>query len=348
MPLRPRHALFLLVVAAIALDVLHSPPVLVFFVAAAAIVPLARLMGTATEELAARTGATIGGLMNATLGNAAELIIGIFALKAGLIDLVKASITGSIIGNLLLVLGLSLLVGGLKYQNLRFNARSAGMNAALLALAVVGLGVPALFDLSHPSADPEVIYKLSYIVAGMMLLVYVLSLLFTLRTHRELFRSEGHDEPPKWSARRSVITLVAATVFVAWLAEILVGVTEDTTARLGVSEFFLGVIIIPLVGNAAEHGAAVIVAARNKIDLSFAIAVGSSAQIALFIAPVLVFLSVALGHPMSLSFNGFEVAAVALATGVVTVISLDGESHWLEGAQLLAVYGILAAAFFFF
>ena len=331
-----------------ALEFLHASPSLVFIASAIAIVPLAGLMGIATEELAARTGPTFGGLMNATLGNAAELIIGIFALRAGLIELVKASLTGSIIGNLLLILGLSLFVGGLGRQTQTFNRQAAGMNVALLALAVVGLVVPALFDFTHPRGDPFVLEELSITVAVVLMIVYALSLLFSLRTHREMFRPEGAHEPPHWSLRRAVTLLVVATALVAWLSEILVGATEATITDLGVSELFIGIIIIPLVGNAAEHGAAVMMAAKDKMDLSFAIAVGSSTQIALFVAPLLVFLSLLLGQPMDLAFTAFEVAAVALGVGVVTVISLDGESNWLEGAQLLAVYGILAAAFFFF
>ena len=343
-----RYAPLVLVPAAIALEVIHAPPVLIFIVCAAAIIPLAHFMGVATEELAARTGPTIGGLMNASLGNAAELIIGIFALRAGLIDLVKASITGSIIGNLLLILGLSIFVGGLKHQTQEFNPRAAGMNVALLVLAVVGLVVPALFDFAHPEGDPAALEHLSEFVAVALIAIYGLSLLFSLKTHREMFRAKVAHEEPKWSLRRSLVALLVATAFVAWLSEILVGVTEETIARLGVSELFLGVIIIPLVGNAAEHGAAVMMAAKNKMDLSFAIAVGSSTQIALFVAPLMVFISLLLGNPMNLAFTAFEVTAVALSVGVVTVIALDGESNWLEGAQLLAVYGILAAAFYFF
>ncbi len=337
-----------LVPATLILELMHAPATLVFLMAALAIVPLAHLMGIATEELAARTGPTFGGLMNATLGNAAEVIIGIFALRAGLIELVKASLTGSIIGNLLLILGLSLFLGGLKHQTQSFNRQAAGMNVALLALAVVGLVVPALFDFTHPRGDPLALERLSEVVSVVLLVVYGLSLLFSLKTHRELFRPKGSHGPPKWSLRRAVVSLVLATALVAWLAEILVGVTEETIAALGVSELFLGVIIIPLVGNAAEHGAAVMMALKNKMDLSFSIAVGSSTQIALLVAPLLVFVSLAFGNPMGLAFTAFEVTAVALSVGVVTVIALDGESNWLEGAQLLAVYGILAAAFFFF
>jgi Ca2+:H+ antiporter len=289
------YAPLLLVPLAIILEYVHASAALVFVASAAAIIPLAHLMGIATEELAARTGPTFGGLMNATLGNAAELIIGIFALRAGLIELVKASLTGSIIGNLLLILGLSMFVGGLRNETQKFNRQAAGMNVALLVLAAVGLVVPALFDFTHPRG-----------------------------------------------------ALVVATVFVAWLSEILVGATEETIAVFGVSELFLGVIVIPLVGNAAEHGAAVMMAAKNKMDLSFSIAVGSSTQIALFVAPLMVFISLVFGNPMNLAFTAFEVGAVALSVGVVTVIALDGESNWLEGAQLLAVYIILAAAFYFF
>jgi Ca2+:H+ antiporter len=343
-----KYSPLILVPGAIGLEMAHAPAALIFIACAGAIVPLAGLMGLATEELAARTGPTFGGLMNATLGNAAELIIGIFALRAGLIELVKASLTGSIIGNLLLILGLSLFVGGVKHQTQRFNRQAAGMNVALLALAAVGLVVPALFDFTHPRGDPVALERLSETVAIVLLVVYLLSLLFSLKTHKEMFRPEGTHEPPKWSLRLAVTALVLSTALVAWLSEILVGVTEETIAALGVSELFLGVIIIPIVGNAAEHGAAVMMAAKNKMDLSFAIAVGSSTQVALFVAPLLLFISLLFGNPMDLAFTTFEVTAVALAVGVVTVISLDGESNWLEGAQLLAVYGILAAAFFFF
>jgi len=343
-----KYSPLLLVPLAIGLELAHSPATLVFLASAGAIVPLAHLMGLATEELAARTGPTFGGLMNATLGNAAELIIGVFALHAGLIELVKASLTGSIIGNLLLILGLSLFVGGLKHQTQTFNRQAAGMNVALLALAAVGLVVPALFDVTHPRGDAVVLERLSEIVAFVLLVVYLLSLFFSLKTHKELFRPEGGREPAKWPLRTAVMALVASTALVAWLSEILVGVTEETIAALGVSEFFLGVIIIPIVGNAAEHGAAVMMAAKNKMDLSFAVAVGSSTQVALFVAPLLVFISLMVGRPMDLAFTAFEVTAVALGVGVVTVIALDGESNWLEGVQLLAVYGILAAAFYFF
>lgn len=341
-------AALLTVPAALLLSLLEGPPVLVFLASAVAIIPLAGFMGRATEELAARVGSTLGGLMNASLGNAAELIIAIFALRAGLVELVKASLTGSIIGNLLLILGLSFLVGGLKYPVQRFNRESAGMNAALLALAVIGLVVPALFDFTHEQKAPAVLEHLSEVVAIALLGTYLLSLLFSLRTHRQLFRAEREREPAQWSARRAVAVLVGSTVLVAWLSEILVGATEATIAGLGLSEIFLGVVVIPIIGNAAEHGTAVLMAARDKMDLTFSVAVGSSTQIALFVAPLLVYLSLFLGNPMDLAFTAFEVTAVALATAIVTVISLDGESNWLEGAQLLAVYGILAAAFYLF
>ncbi len=339
---------FLLIPAAVILEYTHQPAALIFIVAAFAIIPLAHQMGVATEELAARTGPTLGGLMNATLGNAAELIIGIFALRAGLIELVKASLTGSIIGNLLLILGLSMFVGGVRNQTQSFNRQAAGMNVSLLVLAVVGLAVPALFDFTHPAGNSATLQHLSETVSVVLLIVYGLSLLFSLKTHKALFRPEGAHEEPKFSMKRAIVTLLVATVFIAWLSEILVGATEETIASLGVSELFLGIIIIPLVGNAAEHGAAVMMAAKNKMDLSFSIAVGSSTQIALFVAPLMVFISLLFGNDMNLAFTAFEVAAVALSVGVVTVIALDGESNWLEGAQLLAVYVILAAAFYFF
>ena len=343
-----RFAAVVLVPSALILEYTHAPAAVIFFVAALAIVPLAGEMGFATEELAARTGPTFGGLMNATLGNAAELIIGIFALRAGLIELVKASLTGSIIGNLLLILGLSMFVGGLRNETQRFSRQAAGMNVALLVLAVVGLVVPALFDFTHPEDDSATLQYLSESVSVVLLILYGLSLLFSLKTHKRMFRPEVEHEEPKWSLRKAIVTLVLATVLVAWLSEILVGATEETIAALGVSEIFLGVIVIPLVGNAAEHGAAVMMAAKNKMDLAFSIAVGSSTQIALFVAPLMVFVSLLFGNDMNLAFTAFEVAAVALSVSVVTVIALDGESNWLEGAQLLAVYLILGAAFYFF
>ncbi len=345
----PLYYLLGLVPVAALLDGLGAPAPWVFGASALAIVPLSGLLGRATEDAAAHAGPTVGGLLNATLGNAAELVIAIFALRAGLIDLVKASLTGSILGNLLLILGLSMLVGGLAHPRQRFNRRAAGMNAAMLILAVVGLAVPALFAFTHPRASGETLEHLSEAVAVLLIAVYGLGLLFSLKTHRDVLRgASAEHEPAAWSLRRALATLLASTALIAWMSEILVGATEETLAQWQLSELFVGIIVVPLIGNAAEHATAVVVARKDKMDLALGIAIGSSTQVALLIAPLLVFLSLLLGHPMDFVFTAFEVTAVALATGIVAILSLDGESNWLEGAQLLAVYGILAVAFFFY
>lgn len=325
----------------------HPSPVLLFLVACLAVVPLASLMGEATEHLAHRSGPALGGLLNATFGNAAELIIGLLALRAGLTDLVKASITGSILGNLLLILGLSLLTGGLRQPVLRFNRTAAGMSGAMLALAVVGLVFPALFHQMHPAAATRERW-LSEGVAVILGLTYLCSLLFSLRTHRPLFSGE---EPPVegmgWGTRRAVLILFVATALVALESEILVNATEAVTEQLHLSQLFLGLIVIPFIGNAAEHATAVLVARKGKTDLALGIALGSSTQVALLIAPLLVLAGLLLGQPMNLVFRPFEVLALGLATGVTALITLDGESHWFEGVQLLALYAMVAMAGYF-
>lgn len=345
------NLLLVLVPVAVVLELMHADAAIIFVVSALAIIPLSALMGRSTEELAHHTGPTVGGLLNATMGNAAELIITIFALNAGLLELVKASITGSILGNLLLILGLSLLVGGSRHRVQRFNPTAAGMSAAMLVLAVAALVLPALFAMTHPRGAEVATLHLSEWVAGVLIVVYGASLLFSLVTHKSLLApAEGGAEPhePKWSIRKSTVVLIAATIGVAFIAELLVGATEPATEALGLSDLFVGVIIIPLIGNAAEHASAIWMAARNRMDLAISIALNSSTQIALFVAPVLVFVALLLGQPMDYVFTGLEVIAVALATGIVTVICLDGESNWLEGVQLLAVYLILCFTFFFY
>lgn len=321
----------------------------VFGVACLAVLPLAGLMGDATEHIAQRTGPTVGGLLNATFGNAAELIIAIVALRAGLVDLVKASITGSILGNLLLILGLSLVAGGLRRPELRFNRTGAGMSAAMLALAVAALVFPALFHALHPEAAARATeLYLSEVVAVILLATYGFSLLFSLRTHRRMFSGEPHPiEGPSWSITRAVVTLGLATAGVAVESEILVHAAEEVTHGLGLSPLFLGLIIIPIIGNAAEHAAAVVFAHKGQMDLAIQIALGSSTQIALLVAPVLVFAGLLLGQQMDLVFRPFEVMALGLATVVIAIITLDGESHWFEGVQLLALYGLVGAAAFF-
>jgi Ca2+:H+ antiporter len=329
--------------------VFHAPALPVFVAACLGVLPLAGYMGEATEHLAHRTGPMIGGLLNATFGNAAELIISIVALRAGLVGLVKASITGSILGNLLLILGLALVAGGLRRSELRFNRTSAGMNAGMLALAVVALVLPALFHALHPEHTARLSeLRMSEAVAVILLLTYGLSLLFTLRTHRCLFWSDVHaPEGPPWGTGKAVLILALATVVVAVESEVLVHAATEATKTVGLTETFLGLIIIPIIGNAAEHATAVVVARKGKIDLALQIALGSSTQVALLVAPLLVFVGVALGRDMNLVFTPFEVMTLSLATIVTAIITLDGESHWFEGVQLLAVYGMVAVGAFF-
>jgi Ca2+:H+ antiporter len=346
----PLDALLVFVPIAIALELAHAGAVWIFISACLAIIPLAGWMGKATEHLAAHFGAGIGGLLNATFGNAAELIIALFALRRGLHDLVKASLAGSIIGNVLLVLGLSMLVGGFRHSRQTFNRTAAGLGSSLLALSAVGLIAPAIFHAiataDHPAGQER---DLSLDISIVLAIAYVLSLVFSLRTHRHLFASTQHESVlVRWSRRRAVIVLAVATALVALMSEFLVGAVDATAARLGMSEVFVGVIVVAIIGNAAEHSTAVIMAYRNQMDLAINIAIGSGIQIALFAAPLLVFASYAIGPgPMDLVFTPFEVVAVVLSVLIVGLVSHDGESHWMEGVMLLAVYVIAAMVFYF-
>jgi Ca2+:H+ antiporter len=345
--LRPSlDQLFVLAPVAIAIRLLGAPDLAIFLTSAAAIVPLAGMIGRATEQLALHMGSRIGGLVNATFGNVTELIIAVFLILDDRIEIVKASLTGSILGNLLLVLGLSLFVGGVKHERQAFNARSASVHATSLALAVTGLLMPALFSLgTHATfAQREIV---SAVIAGVLILLYVAALVFTLVTHEHLFRTPDEGETPAWSRRRAIVVLLLTTAFVALMSESLVSSLEPALESLGLSELFVGLILIPVIGNAAEHSSAVMFALRNKVDITLEIAIGSSTQIALFVAPVLVFISLAVGHPMDFVFSTFEVAAVASSALLMTLISLDGESNWLEGAQLVGAYVIMAISFFF-
>lgn len=346
-----RYPALLALPLSIVLNLLHAPPTAVFIVAAFGVIPLASFMGEATEHIAARTGPALGGLLNATFGNAAELIIAIVALRAGLVELVKASITGSILGNLLLIMGLSFLAGGIGRPVVRFNRTATGMSAGMLALAVAGLVFPALFLATHPTAAAPVVLHFSEAVAVVLALTYGFSLLFSLRTHRSLFSGtagEGHGPTGNlWGLRFSIIVLALATVGVAVESELLVHSVEAVTATFGVSEMFLGLIVIPIIGNAAEHSTAVVVARKGNMDLSLQIALGSSTQVALLVAPVLVLAGVLLGQDMTLVFTPFEVMAIGLATIAASIITLDGETHWFEGVQLLAVYGVIGVAAWF-
>lgn len=333
------------------LEFLHVDPVWIFLTSALAIIPLAGILGKATEHLTSHVGAGIGGLLNASLGNAAELIIALAALREGLHDVVKASLTGSILGNILLVLGASMLAGGLKHQRQKFNRTAAGTGSSLLLLAAVGLVIPAMFHLTAVDRGVAIEQELSVEISIVLFIIYMLNLLFALKTHKHLFGGaalNAHDlGGPPWSRGRAIVVLTVATAVIALLSEFLVGSIEPAAHKLGLTQVFVGVILVALIGNAAEHSTAVMVAMKNKMDLALGIAVGSSLQIALFVAPVLVFVSYLFGPPMDLIFTPFEVAAVTVSVLIVGFVSMDGESHWMEGVMLIGVYVMLAIAFYF-
>lgn len=358
-----RYLLIFVPLAVVAEFVLHNP-ILIFLFSCIGLIPLAGLLGEATEELAIHTGPKIGGLLNATLGNAAELIITIVALSAGKYELVKASITGSILGNLLLILGLSLLLGGLKHGIQKFDRDTAGMSASMMTLAVIGLIIPTLFEVLRQINQGNLnvfqtevhdtsLDALSIGVAAVLIVLYVLSLIYLFRQPSSKTasgvddHSDEHGHQPKWSVAQSSIVLLVCTLAIVFLSEFLVGAVEPVVASLGISELFLGIIIIPIVGNVAEHIVGVQVAYKNKMDLSLGISLGSSMQIALFVAPLLVFISLLFGPEMTLFFSLFEVAALTLSVLLATLVAVDGRSNWLEGAQLLAVYVIIALGFFY-
>jgi Ca2+:H+ antiporter len=324
----------------------------VFITAAAALIPLAGLIGLGTEQLAQRAGPAWGGFLNATFGNAAELIIALVALRNGHQELVKASITGSIVGNLLLVLGLSFFVGGLGRESQKFHRTAATNTSAMLFLGVVALVMPAVFDLSlfgSLDVEPPAIARLSFLSAIVLIVAYAGSLTYAFMAQKDLFRpskERDHDEVVLPTAIAMAV-LAAATALTTVQAEILVGSMEPALVRFGFTELFVGVIVIALIGNAAEHYSAVTAARRDEMTLAVEIAVGSSAQIALLVAPALVLYSFAIGRPMSLLFNAFEITAIALSVLATSIVVVDGESNWVEGLQLLSVYLILALAFYF-
>ncbi|HEF4760944.1 TPA: calcium/proton exchanger [Pseudomonas putida] len=326
---------------------------LVFLAAALAIVPLAGWLGRATEQLAERSGEGVGGLLNATFGNATELIIALSALRAGLYDVVKASIVGSIVGNILLVLGAAMLAGGLRHHEQQYNISGARSQATLLTLAAIALILPAAYNAVIAPRNPQGLQALSLYISLALLLVYGLFLLYSLVTHKSLF--SGHagleqnlDQPPPWSVGKALLVLGAATVLIAWVSEILVGAIEPSARQLGLSNLFVGVFVVAILGNAAEHASAVSAAMKDRMDLAMSIAIGSSVQVALLVAPVLVLASQALGPvPMDLAFSGGLVLSVLLAVLITGQVAGDGRSDWLKGVQLLAVYLILGLAFFF-
>ena len=349
------NLLLIFVPIAIVLEYLaHARAEWIFVTSCLAIIPLAGLMGKATEHLAEHVGEGIGGLLNATFGNAAELIIAIVALRAGLYDVVKASLTGSIIGNILLVFGLSALVGGARFPVQTFNKTAANLGTTMLTLAAIGLVVPAIFHFVVAGGPAVAEQDLSLEISIILMTTYVLSLVFTLRTHRHLYCGDHGEEADEaigtkgWSTGKSLLVLLIATAFVALMSEFLVGAVVATAKSFGMTEVFVGVILVAIIGNAAEHSTAVLMAIKNKMDIAINIAVGSSIQIALFVAPVMVFLSYVIGpQPMDLIFTNFEVLAITLSVAIMALISQDGESNWMEGVQLLAVYAILGIAFYF-
>ena len=318
-----------------------------FVLSALAIIPLAGLMGEATEEISFYSGPRIGGFLNATFGNATELIIAFFAMKAGLFEVVKASIAGSVIGNILLVLGASMLVGGLKYKTQRFNKKAIEVSSSMLLFAVIGLVIPAIFTHTVPAALLTTRYEgLSVVVALIMFAIYLMSLVFSFYTHKDLYSVDHSEESTsRWSLPKAIVILIGATVLIGLESELFVGAVEPMTETIGLSEFFVGIILVPIIGNAAEHSTAIVMAYKNKMDVAVEIALGSSLQIILFVTPVLIFLSL-IFSPMSIIFNEFELIALIFSVLIANRVANDGESNWLEGVQLIAVYLIIAAAFF--
>jgi len=357
--MRPVYLLGVFVPIAVVLDLADVTPTLVFATSALAMVPVAALMSEATEELAARSGPGIGGFVNVTFGNAPELIIAIFALADGLQEVVKASLVGSILGNCLLVLGAAMLAGGLGRDRQRFGRTAAQTQAALLLVTVAALVLPSVLPLARHSGLPAVsqlrhtygsdLETVSVAVAIVLIGTYFAGLIFSLRTHRDLFnpRSEDEDLSETWSARRSVAVLAASGALVAAMSEILVGSIEHAARDIGVSQFFLGAFVVAIVGNAAEHYVAVVAAVKDKMDLAVNIALGSSAQIGLFVAPILILLSFFVGpFPMAVVFNPYEIAGLIAAGLVTSAVVADGESTWFEGVQLLALYTVIGIVFY--
>jgi Ca2+:H+ antiporter len=359
--LRPVYYLGIFIPIALGLELAGASPVLTFVAAALGVVPTAAAMGEATEVIASKTGPGIGGLLNVTFGNAPELIIAFFALLEGLQEVVKASIVGSIIGNILLVLGAAMVAGGVKREKQTFSATAANSQSEMLLLALAALILPAVFQLIHGGSLPNVgeervafgpeLEKLSFAVAVVLIVSYGAGLLFSLRTHRRVFNPyeevEG-EEGKGWTMRRAVVQLAVAAVLVGVTSELLVGSVSEASKEIGLSEFFVGVFVVAIVGNAAEHWVAVSAAVKDKMDLSVNIAIGSSAQVALFVAPVLVLLSFLVGpSPLALVFNGYELAALLFAVLIANFASQDGETNWFEGMQLLSLYAVVGLVFYF-
>jgi Ca2+:H+ antiporter len=346
--LRPSlNWLLVFVPVSIVADLFVHQPVLIFWTTALAIVPLAGLIGSSTEQLAIRLGPSGGGLLNATLGNLTEMIVAVLLVSAGEFAVVKATLIGSIVGNLLFVLGVSFVVGGMRFKEQSFSSKAAGVHSASLFLAVAGLLIPAILVLTTPGAGFNAREGVSIGVALVLMALYLAALAFTRITHAHLFHVPERDEVAKWSTSLALIVLAAAALLVALESEFLVSSLQPAMKQVGIPAAFVGLILIPIIGNAAEHASAVVFAIKDRVDITLEIAVGSSTQIAMFVAPALVFVSLLVGRPMDFIFTGFEVAIVALATFVFTVISVDGRSNWLEGLQLFGLYVVVAVAAYF-
>ncbi|MBO0701819.1 MAG: calcium/proton exchanger [Candidatus Dormibacteraeota bacterium] len=345
--LRPRLEWLLVFVPVSILAAALQQPQLTFLSACLAIVPLAGMIGRGTEELALRTGPRVGGLLNATFGNLTEIIVSALLIVNGQLEVVKASLIGSILGNILLVLGASFFAGGLGHKEQRFSARSVNVHSASLFMAVIALILPSLFVLSSNESGHERLV-VSIVVAGVLIVVYVATLAFTLFTHADLFHvADAAERRQPWPAWQALLLLCVAAGLVGIESELLTRTLEPTIAAFGISPVFIGVIVIAIIGNAAEHASAVVFAIRDQVEIAVEIALGSASQVALFVAPALVFFSLAVGNPMTFIFTPLEVGAVALATLIATVLTLDGRSNWLEGLELMGVYVIVAASFFF-
>ncbi|MBR3646018.1 MAG: calcium/proton exchanger [Lachnospiraceae bacterium] len=340
------YTLLIFIPISIVANLMHVDGTVIFLLSALSIVGLAAVLGKATEDAAYYLGQRAGGFLNATLGNSAELLINVFALKAGLLDVVKSSIIGSIIGNILLVLGLSLLCGGLKHKVQTFNIKAVELNSSMLFFAVIGMSIPALF-IHTMDDDGTKVEELSLVIAAIMFILYLLQIVFTFFTHKEAFESaqEEEMEKPSWSLKTSIIVLVVVTCFLALESEMFTGSVESITETFGLSQMFVGLILIPIIGNAAEHSTAVVMAVKNKMDVAIEVSVGSTLQVILFVMPALVFISL-IWTPMNLIFTPFELVVLVCSALITNRIIEDGRSNWIEGFQLLAIYAIIAISFF--
>jgi Ca2+:H+ antiporter len=345
--LRPSLSWLLVFVPISLVAELARQSLLIFITSGLAIIPLAGLLGRATDQLAVHIGPRLGGLLNATFGNLTELIVAVLLIRAGDFEIVKASLIGSIVGNLLLVLGVSLFVGGLRFGEQAFSARAAGVHTGSLVLAVAGLGVPALLTAASPNLSTSHREIVSAGVAATLIVLYASALVFMQFTHAHLFRTPESNEQPEWSRSLALGVLLGAALLVGLESELLVSALDPALHTLNISPIFVGLILIPVIGNAAEHASAVFFAIKDKLDITLEIAIGSSTQVALFIAPAMVFISLLIGRPMDFVFTGFEIGAVFIATLIIAVISRDGHGNWLEGLQLIGVYAIIALAAFF-